>query len=39
VTRFAATIRLASGQAIAGATLGLLLILPPVWSTLERIAR
>jgi len=39
VTRFAATIRLASGQAIAGATLGLLLILPPAWSTLERIAR
>lgn len=39
VTRLAATIRLASGQAITGATVGLLLILPPVWSTIERLAR
>lgn len=39
VTRFAGTIRLATGQAIVGATLGLLLILPPAWSTIERIAR
>ncbi len=39
VARFAATIRLATGQAIIGATLGLVLILPPAWSTIERIAR
>ena len=39
VTRFAATIRLATGQAVVGATLGLLLILPPAWSTIEHLAR
>jgi hypothetical protein len=34
IGRLAAMIRLASGQAVAGATLGLLMLLPPVWTTL-----
>jgi hypothetical protein len=34
IGRLAAMIRLASGQAIAGATLGLLVLLPPVWTVL-----
>jgi hypothetical protein len=35
VGRFAGSIRIASGQAFAGATAALLLLLPPAWSTIE----
>jgi hypothetical protein len=34
IGRLAAMLRLASGQALAGATLGLLVVLPPVWTAL-----
>jgi hypothetical protein len=34
IGRLAAMIRLASGQAIAGATLGVLVLLPPAWTAL-----
>lgn len=36
IGRLAAMIRIASGQAIVGATLGLLVLLPPVWTALAR---
>jgi len=35
IGRLAAIIRISSGQAVAGATAGLLVVLPPVWTTVE----
>jgi hypothetical protein len=35
VGRLAATIRIPSGQAIAGATIGVVVTLPPAWSAIE----
>jgi hypothetical protein len=37
--RFAGQIRLPAGQAIAGATVGLLLLLPPAWTAADRRAQ
>ncbi|HEX7838414.1 MAG TPA: hypothetical protein VF469_13155, partial [Kofleriaceae bacterium] len=36
IGRLAAMIRIASGQAIVGATLGLLVLAPPLWTALAR---